>query len=197
MDIRDLRIVAVDHPALDRDVERFVEQLRSEPKFLCPTAAVVPEPFASLIERLEGRSGFRLGVVECGLLIGLARVDRAGRLSIAVCADRRGHGVGELLGRAVLRRAIQLGHRRIRIRTTARTEAVERIARSLGCATAVSEFGVTDVLIATDDEAGPAPTLSAARSRRRSIAHPVGHEKDPTGPADRPESVGWPTSQNP
>lgn len=147
MQITDLRVVAVDHPSLDRDVERFLDDLRRESRFFGPTTHTNPKPFPSLIQLLERRTGFRLGVVECNRLIGLARVDRAGQVFIAIAADRRGTGVGTLLGTALVERAIQLGHHRLSGHTTARSMAANQIAASLGCTIVAGEGGRTDLIV--------------------------------------------------
>ena len=106
----DLRIVAVDHSSLARDVEMFLDELRSESRLVGPTARTNPEPFVLLIVVLGRRTGFRMGVVECGRLVGLARIDRAGQVFMAITADRRGNGVGTLLCEAMVERAIGLGY---------------------------------------------------------------------------------------
>ena len=147
MQITDLHVVAVDHPSLDRDVELFLDDLRSESRFFGPTARINPKPFPSLIELLERRTGFRMGVVECGRLIGLARVDRAGQVFIAVTPDRRGAGIGTLLGKALVQRAIAVGYDRLSSHTTVRSLAAHQIATSLGCTVVAGEGGRTDLIV--------------------------------------------------
>ena len=147
MALSDLCVVAVDHPSLDRDVELFLDDLRSEQRYSGPTARTGPKPFSSLIESLRRRTGFRLGVVECGRLVGLARVDRAGQLFIAVLPEHRGRGIATLLGKAVLERATQLGYRRISIRSTTRSRACHGVGAALGCTIRVGAHGRTDLIV--------------------------------------------------
>ncbi len=147
MALTDRRIVAVEHPSLDGDVELFLDGLRSEQRYFGPTARANPKPFSSLIESLQRRTGFRLGVVECGRVVGLARVDRAGQMFIAGLPEHRGRGIGTLLGKAVLDRATQLGYQRISIRSTTRSRACHGIGAALGCAIRVGTRGRTDLIV--------------------------------------------------
>ena len=147
MPLSELVVVSVDHPCLDRDVERFLDDLRSEPRYFGPTARTNPKPFPSLVGLLQRRTGIRLGVVECGRLIGLGRVDRAGQVFLAIAADRRGQGVGSTLVRSVIERAIAHGYSRLTIRTTERSRVVQRIGNSLGCTVVSYEHGRIDLII--------------------------------------------------
>lgn len=142
-----IQIVAADHPSLDRDVEIFLAELAVERRFFGPSAAANPKPFPSLIRALSDRGGFRLAAVECGRLIGLVRIDHDGFAHLAVVADRRGTGVGTVLGRAALDRAIQLGYTRIVLRSTRRSRAARRVGESLGCVVVDQDRGRTDLIV--------------------------------------------------
>jgi GNAT superfamily N-acetyltransferase len=142
-----IQIVAADHPSLDRDVVTFLSRLADERRFFGPTAAANPKPFPSLIRALAERDGFRLAAVECGRVIGLVRIDPAGLAHLAVAPDRRGTGVGTLLGRAALDRAIQLGYTRIVLRSTRRSRAARRVGESLGCIVVDQDHGRTDLIV--------------------------------------------------
>jgi GNAT superfamily N-acetyltransferase len=125
-------IVQVDHPSFARDVEAFLIELRDEPRYFGPTAATNPKPFPSQIEALRNRGGFRVAAVETGRIVGLARVDGAGELTIAVVADRRGCGIGRALTTAALRRAGALHYRKVTLRTTHRAGAAQLMCEALG-----------------------------------------------------------------
>src|SRR5262245_45922324 len=87
-----IQVVDALHPSLDDELERFFDDLRDEPRYFGPSASSNPKPFRSLVDALRRREGFRLAALECGRVVGVARVDRAGELFIAVIADRRGVG---------------------------------------------------------------------------------------------------------
>ncbi len=140
-------IVRADHPVLDRDVELFLHELRAERRSFGPSARPAPKPFPSLLTALAGRGGFRLAAVECGRIVGLARVDGAGELFLAVAADRRGAGIGTALARAAVERAIDLNYRRLTIRTTRRGRAIRRLGHNLGCLVVERAFGRTDLIL--------------------------------------------------
>ena len=141
------RIVAADHPSLGHDVHTFVDDLRSESRFFGPTARTNPKPFPSLIDSLTARGGFRLAATDGEAIIGLVRVDDDGQLTIAVRADRRGCGLGTELGRAALRRAIELGYGRVVLRSTRRSRAAHRIGEALGCTVVQLDRGRTDLIL--------------------------------------------------
>lgn len=143
----DLLVVAADHPALDRDIAGFLDALRDERRFFGPSARTNPAPFPSLIERLARRDGFRLAAVECGRVVGLLRVDGAGEVTIAVAADRRGRGVGTVLGRAAIERARSMHYPRLVIRSTRRSRAARRVGEALGCRVVDGAHGRTDLVI--------------------------------------------------
>lgn len=147
-DIRaDIRIVAADHPSLDRELETFLAHLAEEPRFFGPRAAANPKPFPSLIRALGERSGFRLAAVDSGRVIGLVRIDPSGYAHLAIAAERRATGIGTLLGRAALDRAIQLGYTRIVLRSTRRSRAARRVGESLGCIVVDHDRGRTDLIV--------------------------------------------------
>lgn len=142
-----VQIVAADHPSLDREVELFLADLGSEPRFFGPSAASNPKPSSSLRRRLTERSGFRLAAVECGRVIGMVRIDERGHAHLAVVADRRGHGVGTLLGRAAVERAIASDYTRIVLSATRRSQVVRRVGESLGCIVVEQGLGRTDLIV--------------------------------------------------
>jgi GNAT superfamily N-acetyltransferase len=141
------RIVAADHPSLDRDVDRFLDGLRREPRFFGPSARANPKPFPSQIRSLGDRDGFRLAAVEGTTVIGLIRVDEAGEVWIAVDAAWRGRGVGTTLGEAALARAIELGYGRLVLRSTRRSGAARGVGEALGCTVVEVARGRTDLIV--------------------------------------------------
>ena len=141
------RIVAADHPALDRDVDAFVDALRHEPRYFGPSARTNPKPFPSLVDALSERGGFRLAATEGAAVVGLVRVADDGNVAIAVRADRRGTGVGTELGQAALRRSIELGYRRLTLRSSRRSRAARRVGESLGCTVVHLDRGRTDLIV--------------------------------------------------
>jgi GNAT superfamily N-acetyltransferase len=143
--------IAADHPSLDRDVERFLAGLATEPRYFGPSAAANPKPFPSLIQALGARGGFRLAAVERGHVIGLVRVDERGHAFIAVAPDRRGAGIGTALGRAALDRAIGLGYTRIVLRASRRSRAARRVGEALGCTVVELDRGRTDLIVDLHD----------------------------------------------
>jgi RimJ/RimL family protein N-acetyltransferase len=140
-------IVGVDNPSFGRDIDRFLDELRNEPRYFGPTASTNPKPFPSLIEALRGRGGFRVAAVECGRIIGMARINGAGELFLAVVADRRGSGIGQALGRAALERAADLHYRKVVFRSTRRSRAARRVAEQLGCVVVDHQHGRTDLIL--------------------------------------------------
>jgi GNAT superfamily N-acetyltransferase len=142
-------IVVVDalHPSLDEQLERFFDDLHNEPRYFGPSASGNPKPFRSLVEALRQRDGFRLAAVECGRVVGVARVDEAGEMFIAVTADRRGGGIGTTLGHAAVQRAAYLGHRRVILRTTRRSGAARRVGEQLGGTVVERARGRADLVL--------------------------------------------------
>jgi GNAT superfamily N-acetyltransferase len=120
------------HPSLDGELARFFDELHDEPRYFGPSASTNPKPFRSLVEALRRRDGLRLAALECGRVVGVARVDGRGELFIAVTADRRGAGIGSTLGHAAVQRAACLGHRRVVLRTSRRSGAARRVGEHLG-----------------------------------------------------------------
>ena len=140
-------IVTVDHPAFSRGIDRFLSELREEPRYFGPTASTNPKPFPSLIEALRGRGEFRVAAVESGRIVGLARVDGAGEMYLAVVADRRGAGIGVALCRHALARAAELHYRNVVVRSTRRSHAAQRMAERLGCLMVEHDHGRTDLVL--------------------------------------------------
>ncbi len=143
----EIRIVAADHPTFDRHIAQFLAELRAERRFFGPSASTNPKPFPSLIAGLEGRGGFRVAAIECDRILGLARVDGAGELLIAVSENRRGIGIGTMLGRAATERAADLHYGRIVLRSTRRSRAARRVGEQLGCLVVEHARGRTDLFI--------------------------------------------------
>lgn len=144
------RVMVADHPSLDAHVDRFVAEVRSEQRRFGPTASRNPKPFRSLIDSVAERpphDGSRVAAVENGRVIGLARIDGCGELSIVVSPDRRGVGVGTALARAAAERALALGLDRITVRTTRRNRATRRIGEALGCRVVHRDRGRTDLVV--------------------------------------------------
>lgn len=140
-------IVSVDHPSFARDIDRFLDELRTEPRYFGPTASTNPKPFPSLIEALRGRGGFRLAAVESGRIVGLARIDGAGEMFLAVVADRRGSGIGVALCRRALLRAAELHYRKVVVRSSRRSRAARRMAEQIGCLVVEHDRGRTDLVL--------------------------------------------------
>ena len=153
-----ITVLAADHPSLSRELDRFLADLRSEHRYFGPSASANPKPFPSLIDALGGGDGFRLAAVEQGRIIGVARVDADGQLFLAVVCDRRGTGVGTILGRAALERASALEYRRIVLRSTRRSRAARRVGEQLGCVVVERSRGRTDMIL------DPATIRSGRRS---------------------------------
>jgi GNAT superfamily N-acetyltransferase len=148
---RGMSIISVDHPSFGGEIDRFLDVLRSEPRYFGPSAKANPKPFPSLIEALRGRGGFRIAAVDQGRIVGLARVDGAGELFLAVVADRRGAGIGAAIGRACLERAAGLHYHRIVMRSTRRSRAARRVAEQLGCLVVDHRHGRTDLILSPLD----------------------------------------------
>jgi GNAT superfamily N-acetyltransferase len=140
-------IVAADHPALARDIEAFLARVRREQRFFGPTARSNPEPSRSLVTALGDRGGFRMAAVECGRIIGLARVDRAGELFLVIDPDHRGRGIGTALGRAMAERARDLHVSRLVLRTTRRSDAARRVGEELGAVVLHHGRGRTELVL--------------------------------------------------
>ena len=140
-------VAAADHPSLDGDVDAFLARLRAEQRYFGPSARSNPKPSRSLISSLRGRGGFRMAAGEGGQISGLARVDGAGELFMAVDAEHRGRGIGGELGRGMARRARQLHYTRIALRSTGRSQAARRIGEDLGCIVIDGHDGRTEFIL--------------------------------------------------
>ena len=126
-------IVAADHPSLAGDIDEFLTRLQLEQRFFGPTANTRPKPSRPLIAALRERGGFRMALFVDERIVGLARIDGAGELFLAVAPEYRGDGLGTELGRAMATRARQLHYTRIVMRTSRRTSAARRVGEELGC----------------------------------------------------------------
>lgn len=143
----DIHLVAADHPSLAGDIEAFLDRVHSEHRFFGPTARSNPKPFRSLMTSLRERGGFRMAAVECGRIVGLARVDGTGELFIVVGPEHRGRGIGTDLGRAMADRARQLHFTRLVLRTTRRSHAARRVGEELGAVVLHHGRGRTELIL--------------------------------------------------
>ena len=139
-------VVDAQHPSLGAELDRFFDALHDEPRYFGPSASTNPKPSRSLIEALRTPEGVRMAAIECGRAVGVARVDTSGELFIAIVNDRRGTGVGTMLGRAVLDRAAEAGYRRVVLRTSRRSRAARRVGEQLGCTLVERPRGRTDLV---------------------------------------------------
>jgi GNAT superfamily N-acetyltransferase len=144
---RGISIVPVDHPSLGGDIDRFLAELRAEPRYFGPSAKANPKPFPSLIDAIGGRSGFRLAAIERCRVVGMCRVDDGGELYVAVVADRRGDGVGQFLARAALQRAADLHYPVLTARSTRRSRAMLRLCEQFGCTVIELDRGRTELIL--------------------------------------------------
>lgn len=143
----DIVVVAADHPSLADDIDAFLDRVQREQRFFGPSARSNPKPFRSLMASMRERGGFRMAAVECGRIVGLARVDRFGELFLVIGAEHRGRGVGTALGRAMAERARDLGHRRLVLRTSGRSRAARRIGDQLGAVVVDLGRGRTELIV--------------------------------------------------
>lgn len=148
---RGMSIVPADHPSLCDEIDRFLAELRSEPRYFGPSAKANPKPFPSLIEALGRRDGFRIAAVEHGRIVGMCRVDARGELHVAVVAARRGQGVGQALGRAALHRAAELRLPVVTARSTRRSRAMLRLCEQFGCTVLDLDRGRTELILTPAD----------------------------------------------
>jgi RimJ/RimL family protein N-acetyltransferase len=139
-------LVDAQHPSLGAELDRFFDALHDERRYFGPSASANPKPFRSLIESLRAPDGVRMAAIECGRAVGVARVDTSGELFIVIVDDRRGTGVGTMLGRAVLDRAAAAGYRRVVLRTTRRSRAARRVGEHLGCTLVERARGRADLI---------------------------------------------------
>lgn len=140
-------IVAADHPSLVGDIDAFVDRLKREQRYFGPTGRANPKPFRSLIASLRERGGIRMAAVECGRIVGLARVDGAGELFLAVSSEHRNSGIGTALGRAMAERARDLHFTRLVLRSSRRSRAARRIGEQLGAVVVDRGRGRTDFIL--------------------------------------------------
>jgi GNAT superfamily N-acetyltransferase len=125
-------VVALDHPSLDGRVAAFTDALRAERRRFEPGASADPEPFPSLLVKIEDPRSLRIGVLADGRLIGAAAIAADGEVAIAVAPDRRGRGVGRLLLGAALERAARDGFARLHLLTSRRSKPVVALGDALG-----------------------------------------------------------------
>lgn len=141
-----IHLGATDHPSLAGDIEAFLDRVHSEHRFFGPTARSNPQPFRSLMTSLRERGGIRMAAVECGRIVGLARVDGAGELFLVVGPEHRGRGIGTSLTQAMAERARQLHYARIVLRTTRRSHAARRVGEKLGAVVVHHGRGRTELI---------------------------------------------------
>jgi len=142
-----IHIVAADHPSLAGDIDVFLDRVEREQRWFGPSGRTNAKPFRSLIEAVRARGGFRMAAIECGRIVGLARVDGAGELFLVVGAEHRGRGIGSTLGRAVAVRAHDLRYTRLVLRTTRRGLAARRIGEQLGAISVDLGRGRTELIL--------------------------------------------------
>lgn len=147
VDLAGILVVAADHPSLAGDIDAFLDRVQREQRFFGPTARTNPKPFRSLIESLRERRGFRMAAVECGRIVGLARVDAAGELFLAVGPEHRNRGIGTALGSAMAERARDLHYTRLVLRSSRRSRAARRIGERLGAAVIDLGRGRTEFIL--------------------------------------------------
>lgn len=132
-------VVSADHPSLDDDVAAFAAALRAEPRYFGPRSSANPKPTRSLIDRVCSRGdGVAVAALDEGAVVGLARVDDAGEVLIAVRPDQRGTGVGTALAATLVERARAAGYTRLVLRSSRRSRAATALGRTMG-------FTVVDV----------------------------------------------------
>ena len=146
-ELNEIDVVDALQPSLDDELDRFFDELHDEPRYFGPSASENPKPFRSLVEALRRRDGIKLAAMECGRVVGVARVDSGGELLIAVTADRRGIGIGSTLGHAAVQRAAFLGQRRVVLRTSRRHRAARRVGERLGGTQVNSTKGKTEFIV--------------------------------------------------
>lgn len=140
-------VVAADHPSLVGDIDAFLDRLQREQRYFGPTGRANPKPFRSLIASLGKRGGFRMAAVECGRIVGLARVDGAGELFLAVGPEHRNRGIGTVLGGAMAERARDLHFTRLVLRSSRRSRAARRIGEQLGAVVIDHARGRTEFIL--------------------------------------------------
>lgn len=143
----DILVVAADHPSLAGDIDAFLDRVQLEQRYFGPTARSNPKPFRSLMASLRERGGFRMAAIECGRIVGLARVDAAGELFLVVGAEHRGRGIGTALGGAMAARASDLQFTRLVLRTSRRSLAARRVGEELGAVVLDRGRGRTELIL--------------------------------------------------
>ena len=140
-------IVAADHPSLAGDIDEFLTRLQVERRYFGPTASSRPKPSRTLLASLRQRGGFRMAIFVESQVVGLARIDGAGELFLAVAPEYRNEGLGTELGRAMVERARQLHYTRLVMRSSHRSGAVRRVGDELGCVVVDGRHGRTEFIL--------------------------------------------------
>lgn len=140
-------IVAADHPSLAGDIDEFLTRLQLERRYFGPSANSRPKPSRALLARLRERGGFRMAIFVEAQVVGLARIDGAGELFLAVAPEYRDAGLGTELGRAMVERARQLHYTRLVMRSSRRSRAARRVGDELGCIVVERERGRVEFIL--------------------------------------------------
>ncbi|MAT07187.1 MAG: hypothetical protein CL424_19315 [Acidimicrobiaceae bacterium] len=140
-------IVAADHPALAGEIDEFLTRLHVEQRYFGPSASNRPKPSRSLLAALRERGGFRMAIFVDTRIVGLARIDGAGEMFLAVAPEYRNEGLGTELGRAMAERARQLHYTRLVMRSTRRSGAARRVGNELGCIVIDGDHGRTEFIL--------------------------------------------------
>ena len=145
----DICIVAARHPSLDQLMGDFLEDLRCESRFFGPRARANPKPDRSLIDGLARLDGLRIAAIGYDRVVGACRVGSAGELLLAVAPGRRGQGIGTALLTSAAARAADLGWTRLLIRSSRRSEAMQRAASNVGAVALDTGQGRLEMLLDT------------------------------------------------
>lgn len=128
----DVCVVAAQHPSIDEQFDDFLDALRGESRYFGPRSRANPKPFPSLIDGLAQPGGIRLAAVGYDRVVAGCRIDPDGDVLLAVAPGRRGQGIGTMLLSAAVQRAGELGWTRLTIRSSRRSEAMQRVATHVG-----------------------------------------------------------------
>lgn len=139
-------IVAIAHPSLDRLVDPFADELRSEPRRFGRLAAANPKPFPSLVAKIVTNDRYRFGAVDDGHLVAMASLAIDGDVAMAVTQSHRGRGIGSMLMVHAVDVADRFGVGRLRMESSRRSTAVAALAVRHGWTVVDIGSGRIDVL---------------------------------------------------
>lgn len=125
-------IVAVDHPSLSSDVERFATDLRTESRRFGKVDAANPKPFPSLVRKVTDPTRTRRGVMTDRGLVGMASLADDGEISMAVSAPHRGAGYGSQLLAHVVQVAEHADFGRVYMASSRRSQPIARLGSRQG-----------------------------------------------------------------